>query len=113
MQKKNFKTAALQFISTSEEEAEPKQEAEGAIIPAGYRLAPETKSARLQILLKPTIKARIKAEAERQKMSVNELINIILEEYTKEGRADNDRQRKALYTARSGGLLKGNTPDSI
>ena len=81
MAKKSFKTAALQFIST-EEEAEPKQEAEAVTVPEGYRLAPELKSARLQLLLKPTTKARIKAEAEAKKISVNELINKILEEYT-------------------------------
>ncbi len=90
--KKDFKkpTAEL-FLSSAEEPAKeiPKKEEPATpeiVIPKGYRLAPETKSQRLQLLLKPSTKETIKEIAFSKGFSVNELINVILEEYIeKEG----------------------------
>ena len=88
-QKKNFKNPAMQFISAAEEEREapqtqPQQEAQqaaGLNIPKGYRLAPEFKSARVQLLVRPTTKEAIQKAAAAQGLSMNELINQILDEY--------------------------------
>jgi len=84
--KKDFKkNPAEMFISAAEEPkaktpaAEPVQE--GVVIPKGYRLAPEHKSQRVQLLIKPSTKDAIKEIAEAQGLSMNELINIILEAY--------------------------------
>lgn len=52
-----------------------------APIPEGYRLVPELKSERAQFLLKPSIKEGIQALAATQGLSMNELVNRILEEY--------------------------------
>lgn len=49
-------------------------------IPKGYRLAPELKTERIQLLVKPSTKEVIKAKAEAQGISINECINQILEE---------------------------------
>ena len=89
-QKKSFKSnPAMQFISAAEEEREaPQQEAapqigqaEGLNIPKGYRLAPEFKSDRMQLLVKPATKEAIRQAAAAQGLSMNELINRILDEY--------------------------------
>jgi hypothetical protein len=42
----------------------------------------ETKSRRLQLLVKPSLHARLRATATAQDMSLNELIHTILEQYT-------------------------------
>lgn len=84
--KKDFKkNPAEMFISTA---AEPQEEiktepatTEGLTIPKGYRLAPEYKSQRLQLLVKPSTKDAIKGLATAKGFSVNEFINMILEEY--------------------------------
>lgn len=88
MVKKTFKdNPALQFISTPEEaeikeitpEIPPKT-------PEGYKLNPlyiETKSRRLQLLMQPSLHAKLKDMAKEKGMSVNELIHTALEEYTK------------------------------
>lgn len=52
-------------------------------IPKGYKLNPmyiETKSRRLQLLIKPSTYEKIKAIAAANGISVNEQINLILEE---------------------------------
>ena len=84
MAKKDFKkNTAEMFISTAAEEPEaPKQiQGEGVTIPIGYKLVKENKSARLQLLIRPTTKEIIKKTAEAQGISVNDLINNILDEY--------------------------------
>jgi len=92
MAKKDFKdkdTAKL-FISAAEDPKEAPQTTtpEGFIVPKGYKLVKETKSERLQLLVRPTIKDGVKAEAEAQGLSVNELANNIFEEYLeRKGRA--------------------------
>lgn len=56
-------------------------QAAGLTIPKGYRLAPEYKSARIQLLVKPATKDTIQKTAAAQGLSMNELINRILDEY--------------------------------
>jgi len=46
-----------------------------------YKLVPETKSERIQILVRPNTKAAITAIAADAELSVNELINRILEDF--------------------------------
>jgi hypothetical protein len=96
MAKKSFKdniNPALQFISNTEEKPEEKkesgtngtQESPGQP-PEGYKLNPlyvETKSRRLQLLMQPSLHAKIKDMAKAKGVSVNELIHAALEEYTK------------------------------
>ena len=48
-------------------------------IPAGYRLAPELKTERIQLLVKPSTKEVIKAKADAEGISLNECVNQILE----------------------------------
>lgn len=88
MAKKSFNldNPALQFISTPEEKK--KEEAEViAPAPEGYKINPlylEKKSRRLQLLLKPSVFDKLKARADQEGNSVNELIHIILEEALRE-----------------------------
>jgi hypothetical protein len=85
MAKKSFKdnlNPAMQFISTPVEE-KPKIDAP----PEGYKLNPlylEKKSKRLQLLIQPSLYNKIKARADREGKSVNELIHSILEDETRE-----------------------------
>ncbi len=76
---KDFKNPALTFMSIGEEQiiSQPKQ---------GVPMKPnplylETKSRRLQLLVKPSIYIKIKAIATAQDKSLNDLINTILEQY--------------------------------
>ncbi len=83
MAKKDFKknTAEL-FISAAEEQEAPQQMQDtGANIPKGYKLVKENKSARMQLLIRPTLKDAIKKEADAQGLSMNDLVNNIFEEY--------------------------------
>ena len=88
MTKKTFKdNPALQFISTPEEEEIKEVALEiQPQAPEGYKLNPlyiETKSRRLQLLMQPSLHAKLKDMAKEKGMSVNELIHTALEEYTK------------------------------
>ena len=95
MAKKSFKdNPALQFISSAAEEAgtppapAPKKAPTTAKAPEGYKLNPlyvETKSKRLQLVLQPSLLAKVKERAGEQGLSVNEYVHRILEEATKEG----------------------------
>lgn len=93
-QKKSFKNPAYNFIThpdaeqeETQQETTPQQPAaqigppDGITIPKGYRLVPEFKSERLQLLVRPEIKEGIKQAAAAQGVSMNELINRILDEY--------------------------------
>lgn len=81
---KGFKTSvAADFISSA---AEPQPAAEGFTIPEGYTLRKESKTARLQLLVRPTTKERMRKLAAAQGISLNELINQILDEYVEERR---------------------------
>ena len=76
---KDFKNPALAFMSTGEEQTahEPGQGVPMKLNP----LYVETKSRRLQLLVKPSLHARLRATATAQDMSLNELIHTILEQY--------------------------------
>ena len=83
MAKKDFKknTAEL-FISAAEEQEAPLQMQDtGVTIPKGYKLVKENKSQRMQLLVRPALKDAIRAEAEAQNISMNDLVNNIFEEY--------------------------------
>ena len=106
MAKKDFKNnPALQFITVPEEETapepeqikvEPAKSEEGrtrtkksnaptrTVIINGEAVQVETKSKRLHLLTTPSLYEKIKKNAKREKVSINEYINIALAEYTKE-----------------------------
>lgn len=105
MARKKFNAAAQFITSTSEEqettinpdpenlnknvgellesEAEIKKfmEKYGNVLPAGYKLAKETKSERIQLMVRPSTKKVLKELAFDRRLSLNDLINQILEEY--------------------------------
>lgn len=88
MAKKNFnlENPAMQFISTGAE-AVKKEEAETiAPAPEGFKINPlylEKKSRRLQLLMKPSIYEKLKARADREGNSVNDVVNNLIEEALK------------------------------
>lgn len=68
MPKKTFANQinpAMQFISQTQETASN---------------APETKSRRLQLLIRPSLHAKLKARAAKEGKSLNELINELLDD---------------------------------
>lgn len=84
MAKKTFKdniNPAMSFIS---QESIDKTEGETpAKAPEGYKLNPlyiETKSERLQLLIQPSLKAKLKERAKAEGTSVNDLVSCILQE---------------------------------
>ena len=89
MGKKSFKdnlNPAMQFISAPIE-AEPEERPRPDKPPEGYKLNPlyiEKKSRRLQLLIQPSLFGKVKARADREGKSVNELIHSILEDETRE-----------------------------
>lgn len=77
--KLNMQNPAMQFI-------EPKEElvAQEEIIPTGYKPNPmyiETKSRRVQLLMKPSIYEKVKQKAKADKNSINDTIHLVLEQY--------------------------------
>ena len=89
---KNFKKNAVEmFISSAAQipESEPQPAATeendkyvtDIKVPAGYRLQREYKSERMQLLIRPTTKKMIKQRAAVLGISMNDLINQILDEY--------------------------------
>ena len=90
--KKTFKDSienpAELFISKPQEAEAPApaQETTGKA-PDGYHINPlyvENKSRRLQLLMKPSIVDKLKAKAQRENRSVNDIVNTILEEALRE-----------------------------
>lgn len=83
MVKKDFKKSTAElFISTADEQEAPQQMQDtGVTIPKGYKLVKENKSQRMQLLVRPALKDAIRAEAEAQGLSMNDLVNNIFEEY--------------------------------
>lgn len=47
-------------------------------VPEGYKMVPESKSKRLQILIQPSLYNKIKERAEKNRTSVNDTIHSIL-----------------------------------
>ena len=86
MPKKSFKdNPALQFISTTEEQPTEEAAESTGKPPKGYKVNPlyvETKSRRLQLILQPSLYARVKAQAKAEGLSVNEYCHRILDEAT-------------------------------
>ena len=89
---KNVDNPALRFISAAEETEErdiiPAQQAPATSAASLKGFTPktekvETKSRRLQLLIKPSVYDRVKQIAEQSDLSVNDLINQILEEVVK------------------------------
>lgn len=78
--KKDFTTPTEAFISVPEEAP---AEMETFKIPAGYRLVREGKSKRMQLLVTPTTASELRAVADREGLSLNELCNRIFETYLK------------------------------
>lgn len=94
MAKKSFKdNPALQFISSAgAEDTEAKEITQQVTQPAedkapeGYKLNPkyiEIKSKRLQLVLQPSLLARVKDRAKESGLSVNEYVHRILDEATR------------------------------
>lgn len=83
MAKKTFKeniNPAMNFIS-QESIKEAEQPAEVCAPPQGYKLNPlyiETKSERIQLLMQPSLKAKLKARAAKEGKSFNETVHSIL-----------------------------------
>lgn len=76
--KREFKKDVSEtFIS----EAEKPIKAEDIVIPKGYKLVKENKSARMQLLVRPETKNGIKELAEAAGVSMNDLANDIFDEY--------------------------------
>ena len=76
---KKFTTTADDFFTSAPNE-EP--QLDDYQVPKGYRLMPLPRSERLQILVTKALKDDLKAIAMREGVSVNELINTALTEYT-------------------------------
>lgn len=86
MTKKGFRiNPAEKFISSADpkdtRKKTPAPTSKENNVPLGYRVVKEHKSIRTQLLFRPTIKDALKKEAEEQNISVNELVDRILEEY--------------------------------
>lgn len=96
---KNYKIAAKNFITTPEPEevqagsgttpaADPGETLQA---PKGYKLVPETKDARIQLLLKPSIKEGLRRAAHEEYTSINNLVNDILQEWLERREANEGR----------------------
>ena len=80
---KDFKHPAQAFMTTGENLSQPEIHEPAQGVPMKPNpLYVETKSRRLQLLVKPSLYARLRARATAQDMSLNELINTILEQQT-------------------------------
>jgi len=80
------KTAAELFISsadTQQQEPAPADPAgaESFAVPKGYKLVKAPKSERLQLLISKQLKTDITEAAKARNLSVNELVNRIMEKY--------------------------------
>lgn len=88
-QKKSFKAdlnPAMQFISTPTED-EREVATATAPAPEGYKVNPlyiEKRSKRLQLLIQPSLYDKIKAQADTEGCSVNDLIHRVLEDAVKD-----------------------------
>lgn len=84
-QKKNFETPTDAFISRKPEPVQDIDiDLENYKPPKGYRLIRESKSARLQLLVTPTIAENLKSAAAVEGISLNEYCNRLFEKHLKE-----------------------------
>lgn len=85
-QKKTFKdNPALQFISspaTNTAEVKTAPEFDTGVPMKRNPLYIETRSKRLNLLMQPSLHAKLKEIAAQQEISINELIHNVLEKYT-------------------------------
>ena len=83
--KENLENPAELFINKPVEA--PAETVTPAKAPEGYHLNPlyiENKSKRLQLLVKPSTIEKLKAKAQRENRSVNDIVNTVLEEALRE-----------------------------
>lgn len=78
--KTDFKDASLEFLGIEDQPKEDDTELgmEKVEVPEGYYLRPEPKTVHVHLLMQPSLKARLKSEADLQGISVNEMIHRIL-----------------------------------
>ena len=87
--KKTFKNPATNFISAAELDAQTGSETQTTfIVPEGYKLVPEkckvvqeSKTVRAQILIRPSTRDALKDFAKAKNTSMNDIINLAIEEY--------------------------------
>lgn len=89
MPKKNFKTNVTEDFFT---QPEKKAQEDAAIeyrsaeelqkqLPPGFKIVKENKTRRMQFLVRPTTYEGLKKQADKQGISINELVNSIFEDY--------------------------------
>lgn len=66
----------------TDEPSQPEAEATEPQPAAAVYLRPETRSKNLHLLIQPTLFAKLKAIAKRNRISINELIHRVLDEFT-------------------------------
>lgn len=82
VEKKAAENPANQYFTQEEEQVEePRNRLQVETRPLYQRRPPEYKTRRLQLLLRPSLYDALKARADADYMSVNELINSILQEH--------------------------------
>ena len=79
--KKNFKPTEDVFFSKPAETPEAQPSINDIQVPKGYKLVKETKSARLQLLVRPAVLDGLKAQAAVQGTSVNDLCDMIFSDF--------------------------------
>ncbi len=94
MSKKTFKNnlekienPALQFVSNAANKEQTKRRGQNVQMSAleGYKLVPEAKSKRLQLLIQPSLYNRVKQRADANGTSINNTIHNILSNVLREG----------------------------
>lgn len=84
--KKDFTDESLAFLGEDLQESTEENNTELGMermeVPEGYILRPEPKTVHVHLLMQPSLKERLKSEADQQGISVNEMIHrILLERY--------------------------------
>ncbi len=85
MAKKKFtegENPALQFISKPKEEPTPQSTITDITdVPKGFKLVPETKTKRVNLIMKPSLHEKAVEKSKSIGISFNEFINKMLEDY--------------------------------
>ncbi len=88
MAKKKFtdgENPTLQFLTQPQEEKEIKTDASVTDIPEGYKLVPESKSKRINLLMRPSLHKLAQERATKKEVSLSEYIHLAVEEYIANG----------------------------
>lgn len=100
MATKNFKKNASEYFISSEAGTDPKPEPrnrtprtsrlkkedlEGLNLPRGYKVVKEARSERIQLLVRPSTKELLQADANKAGKSLNEFVNDLIEDYLGKG----------------------------